>query len=173
MSNDGPLIGLPVKTPTALSSSTSEECRVRENITQDLINDIGSLRIHLKISKWHLVLGGSWGSTLALFYAQAHPHMVGSLLLRGICTCRKLECEWSRGSAGAVRIYPDAYEKFSGFLPADERTDPFKGYYKYLLSSDVETRLAAARRWNTWDITIGSLTPDEKIFRKLMMIDGR
>ncbi|PCG91455.1 Proline iminopeptidase [Penicillium occitanis (nom. inval.)] len=146
---------------------STPSAEIQENTTQDLINDIESIRIHLKITKWHLVFGGSWGSTLALLYAQAHPHMVGSLVLRGICTCRKLEREWSRGSAGAARIYPDAYEEFVNFLSEEERQDPFKGYYKYLLSSDVETRLAAARKWNTWDITIGSLIPDEKSFEKI------
>lgn len=93
--------------------------------------------------------------------------MVGSLVLRGISTRRKLEREWSRGPSGAARIYPEAYEQFVNFLAEDERQDLFKGYYKLLLSADAETRLAAARQWNTWDITIGSLTPDEKSFEKI------
>jgi proline iminopeptidase len=149
------------------AGKSTPSAEIRENTTPDLINDIESLRIHLKIPKWHLVFGGSWGSTLGLLYAQAHPHMVGSLVLRGIFTRRKLEREWSRGPAGAARIYPDAYEEFLGFLPENERNDPIKGHYKRLLSSDVETRLAAARQWNRWDITIGSLKPDEKSFEKV------
>lgn len=149
------------------AGQSTPSAEIRENSAQNLIDDIETLRIHLKITKWHLVFGGSWGSTLALLYAQAYPQMVGSLVLRGIFTCRELERQWSRGPNGAARIYPDAYEKFLSFLPENERQDPFKGYYEYLLSSDVEIRLAAARHWNRWDITIGSLTPDEKSFEKV------
>ncbi|KAH8689679.1 proline iminopeptidase [Talaromyces proteolyticus] len=149
------------------AGKSTPSAEIKENTTDHLINDIETLRIHLKISKWHLVFGGSWGSALALLYAQNHPEMVGSLILRGILACRKIEREWSRGDSGAARIYPEEYHKFLSFLPESERQDPFKGYYKYLLSDDKSTRLAAAKEWNRWDMTIGSLTTDEHTFEKL------
>ncbi|OKL57334.1 hypothetical protein UA08_07456 [Talaromyces atroroseus] len=146
---------------------STPSAEIQENTTQHLIQDIEALRKHLQIAKWHLVFGGSWGSALALLYAQEYPQYVGSLVLRGICTVRKAELEWSRGSAGAARIYPDAYQKFLSFLSGVEREDPIKSYYKHLLSSDRDTRVAAAREWNRWDLTIGSLAPSHEAFSKL------
>ncbi|OKL60560.1 hypothetical protein UA08_04410 [Talaromyces atroroseus] len=147
-------------------------CELRENTTHHLLNDIESLRSHLKIAKWHLVFGGSWGSTLALLYAQQYPERVGSLVLRGIFTVRKSECEWARGKDGAARMYPEAYQRFVDFLPESERQNPAESYSKYILctSSDPdkqEARLAAAREWNRWELTIGALTHAPSVFEKL------
>jgi proline iminopeptidase len=146
---------------------STPSAEIQDNTTQRLISDIEALRTHLKIPKWHLVFGGSWGSALALLYAQSHPQIVGSLVLRGIFTAREAELGWSRGPAGAARIYPDAYQNFISFLLEHERETPLQGYYKILSSSDHAAKLAAAREWNRWDLTIGSLTPDQRSFEKL------
>ncbi|KAJ5125531.1 hypothetical protein N7448_004851 [Penicillium atrosanguineum] len=134
---------------------------VRNNTTPDLVSDIEILRNHLQIPKWHLIFGGSWGSTLALLYAQAYPHAVGSLILRGIFTTRAFEIEFSRGPLGAGSFFPEEYEAFVSHLPEDERGDLVNGYYKLLMSENRDTRMQAARAWNAWEMSIGSLVADE------------
>lgn len=132
---------------------------LRENTSQHLVADIDALRQHLGITKWHLVFGGSWGSALSLMYAQAHPDSVGSIILRGVHTCRKAEYAWSRGNNGAARLYPDAYEAFLSALPEADREDPIAGYYKLMTSNYEAVRIAAAREWNRWDLTLSNLKP--------------
>lgn len=146
------------------STPTAE---THENTSQHLVSDIEVLRKHLKISKWHLVFGGSWGSTLSLLYAQSHPEMVGSLILRGIFTVRKSELEFSRGPIGAANIFPEAYEAFVNYLPKKDRARPKEAYHELLNSEDYETRVAAAREWNRWDLSIGTLRPDPGAFAQL------
>ena len=140
---------------------------IRENTTPNLVSDIEALRVHLNIPKWHLVFGGSWGSTLALLYAQAFPDVVGSLLVRGIFTTRKLELDWFRGPIGATSIFPEAFEAFVNHLPPEERDDLTGNYYKRLISDDHATRVAAAREWNRRDLSIGSLKTEESDFNPL------
>jgi proline iminopeptidase len=140
---------------------------LRENTSQHLVSDIEVLRKHLSIPKWHLVFGGSWGSTLALLYAQAYPNMVRTLFLRGIFTARQCELEFSRGTSGAARIFPEAYEAFVNYLPEKNRTRPKEGYYQLLTSEDPATRLEAAREWNRWDLSIGALIQPPNAFSKL------
>lgn len=118
---------------------------LRENTSQLLAGDIETLRKYLDIPKWAIVLGGSWGATLALLYAETFPEVVGSLVLRGVFTASRSEFEWSRGDKSASSIYPDAYEDFLGHLPFEGQKDPIKGYYKLLTSEDRQVRIAAAR----------------------------
>lgn len=140
---------------------------LRENTSQHLVSDIESLRKHLSIDRWLMVFGGSWGSTLALLYAQTHPEAVGSLVLRGIFTVRKSEVEWTRTAGGAGTLFPEAHEEFLGFLPEEERKDPWPSYYKRLTSEDLETRLSASRAWNKWELSISQLVPDADVHEKL------
>jgi proline iminopeptidase len=104
-----------------------------------------------------MVFGGSWGSTLALFYAQTHPEAVGCLVLRGIFTGRKLEFEWSFSTSGVAMLFPDAHETLVNHIPAEERTgsleeDLPRAYYKRFASSDREVRLAAGKVWNLYEL---------------------
>ncbi|KAJ5570068.1 Proline iminopeptidase [Penicillium hispanicum] len=149
---------------TGKSQPTTE---LRENTTPALVSDIEALRLHLQIPKWHLIFGGSWGTTLALLYAQAYPTAVGSLILRGIFTTRRAEVDWSRGPVGAANVFPEAWEKFLDYLPEEERGEPVGGYYKRLTSDDHATRVDAAKEWNRWDMSIGSLRTDEAGFAML------
>ena len=134
---------------------------LRENTSQHLIADIETLRRHLGIEKWFLVFGGSWGSCLALMYIQAHPGVVGRVVLRGVSTGRREEYAWSRGGNGAKRVWPDGYEKFLSPLPEEDHADPIKGYYKLLTDEKIgdDVKRAASREWNRWDITLCSLRP--------------
>ncbi|KAK7721312.1 hypothetical protein SLS64_001608 [Diaporthe eres] len=138
----------------------------RENTTLHLVEDIEKLRRHLKIEKWHVVFGGSWGSTLALAYAQTHPGSVGSLILRGIFAVRKLELNWTL-IEGANIMWPDAFEEFINFLPEEERKNHVESYRKRLLSDDPKISLPAARAWNKWELSIGTLYPSAEALKQL------
>ncbi|KAJ4349136.1 hypothetical protein N0V95_004831 [Ascochyta clinopodiicola] len=130
------------------------------NTTWHVLSDVEALRKHLNIIKWHLVFGGSWGSALALAYAQEYPDVVGSLILRGVCTARAVESRWINTPQGIAMLFPDKYEAFSGFLPEDERSGLIAGYYKRLMSDDTNISYPAVQAWNTWEAQLGTLRPD-------------
>lgn len=123
---------------------------LRENTTWHLVEDIERLRAHLNIERWQ-VFGGSWGSTLALAYAQTHPQRVSELVLRGIFMLRRAELEWFYQGHGAARLYPDRWAAFRDLIPAGERGDMMSAYYRRLTCDDPETRLQAARAWSIWE----------------------
>src|SRR5512138_1000277 len=101
---------------------------LEENTTWDLVSDIEKLRKHLEIEKWQ-VFGGSWGSTLALAYAERHPDRVTELVLRGIFLLRKQEIDWFY-QRGASILYPDAWESYIGHIPEAERSDLLTAYHR-------------------------------------------
>jgi proline iminopeptidase len=107
------------------------------------------LRALLGVSSWQ-VFGGSWGSTLALAYAQAHPDRVTELVLRGIFLCRPREISWFY-QEGTSRIFPDAWEDYLAPIPESERGDLVRAYHARLTSDDPEVRLPAARAWSIWE----------------------
>jgi proline iminopeptidase len=120
-----------------------------DNTTWDLVADIERLRAMLGIERWQ-VFGGSWGSTLALAYAQTHPARVTELVLRGIFMLRRWELEWFY-QEGASRLFPDAWEPYLQASPEAERGDLIAAYHRRLTSPDEATRLAAARAWSVWE----------------------
>ena len=122
-----------------------------DNTTWHLVADIEAIRIHLGVDRW-LVFGGSWGSTLALAYAQKFPRRVSELVLRGIFLLRRSEIEWFyQDSHGAASIYPDLWEEYQRPIPQSERHDMLRAYYKRLTSSDKKTLRRAARAWSIWE----------------------
>lgn len=131
---------------------------LEHNTTWDLVDDMEMIREHLSIDKWQ-VFGGSWGSTLALAYAEKHPERVTELVLRGIFLLRKKEIQWFY-QEGASFIYPDAWEKYLEPIPVEERGDLVAAYHKRLTSDDPEVRGAAARAWSIWEGSTSKLTPD-------------
>lgn len=130
-----------------------------DNTTWDLVADIEALREHLGISRWQ-VFGGSWGSTLALAYAQAHPSRATELVLRGIFMLRRWELEWFY-QEGASRLYPEAWDQYLQAIPEVERADLISAYHRRLTSPSEATRLAAARAWSVWEASTSLLLPDE------------
>lgn len=128
------------------------------NTTWDLVSDIEKLRAHLAIDRWQ-VFGGSWGSTLALAYAEKHPDRVTELVLRGIFLLRKKEIDWFY-QEGASIIYPDAWEPYFAHIPEAERGDLVTAYHKRLTSDDPAVRLAAAKIWSGWEGATSKLLPD-------------
>lgn len=129
-----------------------------DNTTWDLVADIERLREHLGIERWQ-VFGGSWGSTLALAYAQAHPERATELVLRGIFMLRRFELEWFY-QQGASHLYPDAWEHYLKPIPLVERSDLISAYHRRLTSEDAAVRLEAARAWSVWEAATSFLHQD-------------
>ncbi len=128
------------------------------NTTWDLVADIEKLREMVGVDKWQ-VFGGSWGSTLALAYAQTHPTRVTELILRGIFTLRRWELLWYY-QHGASLMFPDKWERFIAPIPPAERDDMIGAYRRRLTSADRETRQAAALAWAKWEGETITLLPD-------------
>lgn len=127
-----------------------------DNTTGHLIADIEMLREKLGIERW-MVFGGSWGSTLAIAYAETHPDRVRALILRGIFLCRKSEIDWFL--FGMKALAPEAWRTFIEFLPEAERGDPLGNYHKRLIDPDPKVHMPAARRWSIYEGTCCTLLP--------------
>lgn len=134
---------------------STPHAELRNNTTQDLVADIERIRNDLNIEKW-LVFGGSWGSTLALVYAQAHTGRVSGLILRGIFLCRPRDIQWFY-QEGASYIYPDFWQNYIQVIPQAERDNLLAAFYKRLTSNDKKTRLEAARAWSIWEGSTSNL----------------
>lgn len=132
---------------------------LEHNTTWDLVADMEVLRTHLGIEKWQ-VFGGSWGSTLALAYAQTHPERCTELVLRGIFLLRKWEIDWFYQD-GTSHLFPDAWEKYLAPIPENERGDLVAAYYRRLTSNDPKERSAAGKAWSMWEGRTSYLLPNE------------
>jgi proline iminopeptidase len=126
------------------------------NTTPELIGDIEALRGHLGIERW-LVFGGSWGATLGLAYAQAHPERVTGLILRGIFLCSAEEIDWFL--YGMRWIHPEAWRRFAAAVPAPERGDLLDAYHRRLSDPDPAVHMPAARAWSTYEGACCTLLP--------------
>jgi proline iminopeptidase len=133
---------------------------VRDNTTEHLVGDLEQLRMKLGIDAW-IVFGGSWGSTLALAYAQAHPDRVLGLILRGIFLMRRSEIRWFLEDLRV--LFPDAWHRFSRFLPEHERHDLLQGYWDRLTDPDPTVHMAAARAWSVYEGTCSTLLPSPEL----------
>lgn len=129
---------------------------IRNNTTPLLIEDIERLRRHLELDSW-FVFGGSWGSTLALAYAEFHPERVRGLALRGIFLCRQSEIQWFL--YGVKELAPEAWRAFSGFIPEHERHDLLGAYHKRLMNPDPAIHMPAARAWSVYEGSCSTLLP--------------
>jgi proline iminopeptidase len=127
-----------------------------DNTTAHLVADMERLRQHLNIDRW-LVFGGSWGSTLALAYAQTHPERVLGLVLRGIFLCRKSEIDWFL--YGLKSFFPEAWYKFAHYIPERERGDLLVAYFRRLTDPDPAVHMPAARSWSVYEGSCSTLLP--------------
>jgi proline iminopeptidase len=145
---------------------STPHAELTDNTTWHLVADMEAIRQHLGIERW-LVLGGSWGSTLALAYAETHPERCSEVVLRGIFLLRKKELDWfyqggptADGSQGTGALYPDLWEKFVAPIPPAERGDMIAAYHQRLTGPDKAVRLRAAKAWSTYEAATLSLLPD-------------
>jgi proline iminopeptidase len=147
--------------------STPHGC-LEENTTDDLLTDMEKLRAHLGVENW-FVFGGSWGSTLALAYANSYPKKVNGLVLYGIFLCREQELIDTYFPEGiAAQIYPDIYEDFIALLSEKDKNNPIEGYHQLFLSEDETVRHKAIDMWTRWEKRISELQVDEKGMKKEM-----
>lgn len=146
------------------SGRSTPHASLVDNTTWHLIEDLETLRCSLKIEKW-LVFGGSWGSTLALSYAETHPQSVLALVLRGIFLGREKELYWFY-QFGAHHIFADEWEKFLDPIPLEERGEMLKAYYRRLTSSDAAVRHRAAQAWSCWEGAALRLLFDPTLFQQ-------
>ncbi len=132
------------------------------NTTWHLVEDIERIREHLGLSRWQL-FGGSWGSTLALLYAQRHPERVASLVLRGLFTMTRAELDWFYGG-GAARFFPEEWANFTAPIPDPEQGDLIGAYYRRLTRGDEAGQTRLARSWVRWETATAALRPNRAGF---------
>ena len=138
------------------SGRSTPEAEVRDNTTGHLIADLEHLREQLSIERW-VVFGGSWGSTLALAYGQAHPDRCIGFILRGIFLFSDQEVDWFMH--GMKQVFPEAWRAFSNHIPTEERSDLLKAYYARLTDTNPETHQPAAAAWCAYENACSSLIP--------------
>lgn len=136
-----------------------------DNTTAHLLSDIEAIRTMLGVDKW-LVFGGSWGSTLALAYAESNPERVSGLMLRGIFLCRDQEINWFY-QEGASRIFPDYWQDFLAPIPENERGNLLQAYHRRLTGGNELARMAAAKAWSVWEGRTASLQTNDAIVKHL------
>lgn len=140
---------------------STPHAHLEANTTWDLVADLERIRTHLGIQRW-AVFGGSWGSTLALAYAQRHPERVLGLILRGIFLCRAEEIFWFYQS-GAHHIFPDHWQDYLAPIPEAERGDLLHAYHRRLTGADEGERSRAAVAWSVWEARCATLLPNPKL----------
>lgn len=141
---------------------STPHAELQNNTTQTLVSDIEAIRQHLNIDRF-ILFGGSWGSTLALVYAETYPKRVLSLILRGIFLCRQQDIDWFYKEGYASRIFPDAWDAFVNHLSKEEQENVLASYYKRLTGTDELARMAAARAWSLWEGTCSTLQPNPNV----------
>jgi len=143
------------------AGKSTPHAHLEGNTTQALVADIETLREFLGIERW-VVFGGSWGSTLGLAYAEAHPSAVIGLILRGIFLCRDQDIHWFYQD-GASHVYPDYWADYVKVIPEAERGDFVSAYHRRLTGSDELARMAAAKAWSVWEGLCATLRPNQSV----------
>ena len=140
---------------------STPHAELTQNNTSLLVSDIESIREALNIEQW-LLFGGSWGSTLSLVYAQAHPERVSGLILRGIFLAREQDLHWLY-TEGASRVFPDHWRHFIDLIPEGERDDLLLAYHRRLFGENELARMSAAKHWSMWEGNIATLRPNHEL----------
>jgi proline iminopeptidase len=136
------------------------------NTTWHLVEDIEKLRTQVaKVDKW-MAFGGSWGSTLALAYAQKYPDRVTELVLRGIFLFQQFELDWLYKEGGASAVYPDKWDEFEAPIPENERGDLLGAYQKRLTSEDPHLQLMAAQAFSAWEANTVTVLPNPHVIEE-------
>eukprot|EP00928_Gymnodinium_smaydae_P013933 TRINITY_DN15048_c0_g1_i2.p1 TRINITY_DN15048_c0_g1~~TRINITY_DN15048_c0_g1_i2.p1 ORF type:complete len:406 (+),score=87.10 TRINITY_DN15048_c0_g1_i2:59-1276(+) len=142
---------------------------LENNTTWHLVDDLEHLREELNIERWHVIYGGSWGSTLALAYAQRNATRVASMVLRGIFLFDHEDMAWLFEQGGASELFPDKFDKYRSIIPQGERGSLINAYYRRLTSENEKTRLQAAAHFVEWELSISKARAlsDEAIMEEL------
>jgi proline iminopeptidase len=143
------------------SGRSTPHAETQENTLSHLIQDMEQIRETLEIEKW-VLFGGSWGATLSLAYAQAHPESVLSMILRGVFLCRDQDIEWLY-QQGASRIFPDYWKDFLAAVSPDYRDDLLSGYHAAITGGNDLVRMAAAKAWCKWEGSCSTLKPNQHL----------
>ncbi len=138
---------------------STPHAEISENTTWELVEDLERLRLHLEIESW-IVMGGSWGSTLALCYAIKHPDRVAGLIIRGVWLVRPFEIAWLYEEGGASNVFPDEWERFQAPLDDTVTSGTLASYFKLLTGKDEAAKMRAARAWSRWETAMATLIPD-------------
>ena len=146
------------------SGQSKPHASLNDNTTSHLVADIEKIRLHLNIDKW-AIFGGSWGSTLALVYAQAFPEKVLGMILRGIFLCRPHDLEWFY-QRGADRIFPDYWQDYLAPIPKAEQGKMIQAYYRRLTGANELAKMAAAKAWSQWEGRCATLRPNPDVVQK-------
>ena len=139
---------------------STPHAELRENTTWDLVEDLERLRRHLGLGPW-IVMGGSWGSTLALCYAIKHPESVAGLIIRGVWLVRPFEITWLYEEGGASNVFPDEWERFRAPIDGIGASSTLEGYYGLLTGADENAKREAAKAWSRWEGAMATLVPDQ------------
>ena len=131
---------------------------LQNNLVPNGVSDIEMIREHFGVEKW-IVFGGSYGSTLALSYAIAHPDRTEGLVLRGVWLARKKDRDWSFEEGGASLFHPDTFEAYRNFIPENERGSLVRAYYRIFLSDDEDRKKQACKVWASWEDSLITLRP--------------
>ncbi|MFI8592959.1 prolyl aminopeptidase [Microbacterium sp. NPDC078428] len=150
--------------------ASAPDADLRHNTTWHLVADLEMLRKNLGITAWQ-VFGGSWGSALALAYAQTHPESVTEIVLRGVFTLRRVELEWFY-EGGAEAIFPDLWERFVAPIPVLERSRIIDAYHRRLFDADPAVHRPAALAWTTWEASTLTLRPDPELVASMTDADA-
>lgn len=140
---------------------STPHAELRENTTQGLIADIEAIRELLGIEQW-MIFGGSWGSTLALAYAQAYPHCVSALVLRGIFLCRDEDIRWFY-QFGCSEMFPDYWQDYLAPIAPEKHGNLLHAYHEVLTGDDEAKQLEAAKAWSLWEARTATLLPDQNV----------
>ena len=142
---------------------------IRENTTWDIVEDLEKLRKQLGVDNW-IVMGGSWGSLLALCYAIMHPDSVAGMIIRGIFLGRQFEIDWIHGEHGAALIYPDEWERYSA--PVKDAKDKVAAYCRLVNDDNISVAMSAAKSWTRWEGAMNTLFPDPQALDGMLQDDS-
>ncbi len=143
------------------SGRSTPHASLKGNTTQKLIEDMEAIRAALGVEAW-VLLGGSWGSTLSLVYAQTHPERVLGLILRGVFLCRQQDFRWFYQDC-ARQVFPDYWREFVQPIPVNERDNIIKAYYRRLTSDNEIEKMSAAKAWSLWEGRCATLRPNHEV----------
>lgn len=144
------------------SGRSKPHAELQENRSNLLVEDIETIRTTLAIDRW-ILFGGSWGSTLSLLYAQAHPKRVTAMILRGIFLARQSDLDWTYSVGGASQIFPDQWQDFLAPVPAREQDNLLEAYHRRLFGDNELARMNAAKHWAMWEGQIATLRPNQEV----------